>query len=214
MVLSSSAGIMAGDNQLITIDIGGNSNVEIVSQSYEKLHKMVVGNAIRETEINVESGSTLIYNPMPTIPFAQSSFKTTTQIHLEDNTAKLVFTEILTAGRVHSNEIFEYNYYESRLDIFVGPDVVYIDNTYFDPVMFDMTSYGMYEGYTHLLNLIIVNIDVDIEELRTLLNTMEEIMFGATLTYYEDICIKVLAYNAQVLENIVEEILNKLFAYK
>ncbi len=91
VVMSSSAGIMEGDHQHINITVGENCMAEVTSQSYEKIHKMYSENATRETAINVGLGAKFIYNPLPTIPFANSSFKATTKINLHQS-AKLAYS--------------------------------------------------------------------------------------------------------------------------
>ncbi len=206
VVMSSSAGIMEGDNQHINITVGDKCYAQVTSQSYEKIHKMYSENATRETTINVGAGAKFIYNPLPTIPFAHSSFKATTNINLHA-TAKLAYIETISAGRIHHNEKFMYNYYESRLDIHVNNTVVYIDNTYFDPIMFDMNSFGMYEGYTHLLNVVLINWDTTVDIVREQLGKFDDVMSGASLTKFGDIVVKVLANSGQLLEEIVAQIL-------
>ncbi|MBW4872712.1 MAG: urease accessory protein UreD, partial [Paeniclostridium sp.] len=72
IVMSSSAGIMAGDIHEYNITIQDNTNIEITSQSYEKIHKMEEGEAHRKCNIFVGSNSLLKYKPLPTIPFKDS----------------------------------------------------------------------------------------------------------------------------------------------
>jgi urease accessory protein len=43
MLLTASAGIMAGDRQEFTIRVGEHAKMEFVSQSYEKIHQMKEG---------------------------------------------------------------------------------------------------------------------------------------------------------------------------
>ena len=48
MVVKVSAGLMAGDRQSITIALEPGTKVEFLSQSYEKIHQMAEGEAVRE----------------------------------------------------------------------------------------------------------------------------------------------------------------------
>ncbi len=84
---------------------------------------------------------------------------------------------------------------------------MYVDNTYFDPIMFNMNSFGMYEGFTHLLNVVLINWDTTVELVRERVSKFEGIMFGASLTKFGDIVVKVLANSGEILELIVAEIL-------
>ena len=82
MILAVSAGIMEGDTQQIELETETGAVMECTSQSFEKIHKMNAGCAKRETQIRVAEDSTLIYRPLPVIPFAQSDFVSRTEIHL------------------------------------------------------------------------------------------------------------------------------------
>ncbi|ONI44207.1 hypothetical protein AN641_01145 [Candidatus Epulonipiscioides gigas] len=210
MIMSSSAGIMEGDTQSINIDIAEHCKVEVTAQSYEKIHKMKDGVASRDTLITVGTNSTLIYSPKPTIPFSLSSFISSTKIYLKDNTSKLIFAEMLTSGRVHYNENFNYNIYKAQTEIYVADEIVYIDNTCFEPKKIDMNGFLFYEGYTHLLNVILIHYDSNIliNKIRKYLANIEEIIFGASQTYYSALVIKVLARNAQIIEKIFTDIQN------
>ena len=53
MQISVSAGIMEGDKQEISIKALENSKSEIISQAYEKIHKMENGFAQRNIEIEI-----------------------------------------------------------------------------------------------------------------------------------------------------------------
>ncbi|MBQ9624813.1 MAG: urease accessory protein UreD [Clostridia bacterium] len=211
MILSTSSGIMSGDRFNINIEIGENCRSEVTSQSYEKIHKMEEGHAERVNTIKVEKGAILNYMPQPTIPFSRSAFENVTNIELEDESSKLIYHEILSGGRKHYGELFGYTYFQNLTNIFVGGKRVFRDNTYFDPEAFNMEGFGMYEGYTHLSNVVVVNFGNSkelVKELRELLgnHNQEEITFGVTTTEHNDIVIRMFGYEANVLELINTEV--------
>ena len=74
MPLCASAGIMAGDSQNFFYHVKEGADLEVLSQSFEKIHKMDEGAASRTIEVQVDKNATLYYYPQPVIPFAQSSF--------------------------------------------------------------------------------------------------------------------------------------------
>ena len=210
MLLSSSSGIMSGDRYNINVDIGENCRSEITSQSYEKIHKMEEGHAERVNIINVDSGAILNYMPQQTIPFKNSAFENTTTINLKDETSKLLYHEILSSGRVHYGETFGYTYFKNLTDIFVGGKRVYRDNTYFDPEMFNMEGFGMYEGYTHLSNIVIVNFN-DSKELVKMIRDLlaqsnQDITYGVTTTGHDDVLVRIFGYEGNALELINTQI--------
>ena len=74
MPLCASAGIMAGDSQEFSYHVKEGADLEILSQSFEKIHKMDEGSASRTIEVQVDKNAALYYYPQPVIPFAQSAF--------------------------------------------------------------------------------------------------------------------------------------------
>ena len=137
MMQTASAGILKGDTQELNFDIRDNASMELVSQSYEKLHKMDGGNARRDCTIKVGKNALFKYSPLPTIPFYDSGFDSTIHAELADDTSKLILMEILTSGRVAYGETFEYRYYNSLITVRKAGKLIYnldlireiIDNT-------------------------------------------------------------------------------------
>ena len=82
MPLCASAGIMEGDSQEFSYHVKEGADLEVLSQSFEKIHKMDEGSASRTISVQVDPHAVLYYYPQPVIPFAQSSFTSTMTIHL------------------------------------------------------------------------------------------------------------------------------------
>ena len=211
IVMSSSAGIMQGDVHKYNITVNDNTKLEVTSQSYEKIHKMENGEASRGCKIFVGSNSVLKYNPLPAIPFKDSAFNSDMQITLKDESSKLILTDIINCGRVACGEKFEYKYYKSYIEVSCLDKLVYVDNTIYNPSIIDMSGFGMFEGYSHLANMLICNFDNSNEKLdfiREIIERSDEVDGGATLTRSNDINVKIFGHNAQKLTRISEEISN------
>lgn len=207
MMLSVSAGIMEGDRQEVQVEVGENATATIVSQAFEKVHKMKAGNAKRQTSIVVEKGGFLNYSPLPVIPFEDSAFQNDSDIYLADETAKLIYGEILTSGRVGRNENFLYRFYHARTRIFVGEDLVYWDNAKYQPAKNEMSEFCMFEGFTHLSNMVLVNMGNEkLSSIRELIAARSEVEGGATLTHRGDICVRILGNHSEVLLELQEKI--------
>lgn len=209
IVMSSSAGIMEGDKQKYNIIVNDNTKIEVTSQSYEKIHKMEKGNSTRDCNIYIGSNSLLKYNPLPTIPFKDSALDSTIIINLKDKSSKLILTDIISCGRAACGEKFEYKYYKSYIEVTCGDKLVYVDNTIYEPSLIDMNNFGMFEGYTHLANILICNFQYDdekIELIREIIDNNNDLDGGVTLTQYNHISVKVFGKNAQKLTEISEKI--------
>lgn len=165
MVMSVSAGIMAGDRQRVQVKVGPGAALSVTTQAFEKIHRMDDGaSASRETVLSVGRGAYLDYEPLPQVPFAGSSFSSATVAELADASSRLVYGEILSCGRVARNERFGYRRYRNRVEVRVAGDPVFIDNTVYEPEStggaMDMEGIGFYEGFTHLANLVLVNLGI------------------------------------------------------
>lgn len=158
MVMAATPGIMAGDRHTLGYDIGG--SVRVTSQSYTKILGMESGRAERNTEITVREGAFLNFSQTPVIPFAESRFKSNTVIRLESG-ARLIYTDILCAGRTASGERFEFDEYFTRTELYAEGRLVFLDSM--RPRSGGRNeSIGFFEGYTHQGLLFAYGADIEI----------------------------------------------------
>ena len=222
MIMSVSAGTMAGDRQKYSFEIGAGSKVEVTSQAYEKIHGMDSGFASRETEIHVEENAILYFRPQPVIPFAGSDFRSHTRIRLQKPDSRLIMSDILCSGRTAMGEKFSYRRYDNYVEIYKGMEekiLSYRDNTRYEPnqkgenssLTGNMSGFGLYEGYEFLLNLLFCNISLEKEQeqkIRKVLENAESerITGGFTYTWDGDLVIRALGMSAEKLEKLSEQL--------
>lgn len=72
--MSSSGGILQGDEQKINVVMGKNSTARITTQSAIKIYKMENGYASQYIDIRSQEGSYLEFVPHQIISFKSSSF--------------------------------------------------------------------------------------------------------------------------------------------
>lgn len=161
MVMAASAGIMAGDAQSISVQVGEGAALQVTTQAFEKVHRMDEASATRRTRLAVAEGAYLDYSPQPVIPFAGSDFSASTEVELAGPGARLVYEEVLSCGRVARGERFGYRRFANHVVVRCGGVPVYLDNTVFDPAAMPMEDVGFFEGFTHLANLVLVGVPVD-----------------------------------------------------
>ncbi|MBR4019737.1 MAG: urease accessory protein UreD [Firmicutes bacterium] len=222
MPLCASAGIMAGDVQKFSYCVGEGADLEILSQSFEKIHKMDEGSACRQIHVDVASGGTLYYNPQPVIPFAGSAFDSDMEIHLEDATSKLFLLDILSCGRAVSGERFAYRRFSSKVKIYRGGRLVYRDNTCYEPEKMPMEGIGMYEGYSHMANIFLSGCVDEAgafdggktlelqEKIWGILEANPDCEGGVSQLASGDLAVRVFGNRAQILQGIAEKI-KKIF---
>lgn len=213
MLLTASAGIMSGDQQEFQIHVKEGADMKFLSQAYEKIHRMEEGYASRRAEITVEAGARFCYTPLPTIPFCDSDYRSEVEVRLADGSSRFIMTEVLTCGRVAYGESFLYRNYQNRVRIWQGGQLVYYDNTRYQPQQTDMTGFGMYEGFTHLANIVICNEPKDsawIGAVRELIDEQPEMEGGVTQTAYGHTVVRILGMSGQKLTEIQEKILRNV----
>lgn len=212
MMQTASAGILKGDTQEQCFIIEDNAKMELTAQSYEKLHKMDGGSARRDTTIKVGKNALFKYSPLPTIPFKDSGFYSTISCELADDSSQLMLAEILTGGRIGFGERFGYNFYHSHITIRKGGKLIYNDNAQYNPAEMDMESLGMYEGFTHMATLLIVNMKdkADIEMIRGMIDECPKIEGGASMIQSGDVSVKLLGTSADDLYELCEKIMNAM----
>lgn len=234
MPLCASAGIMKGDVQKFDYCVGEGASLEVLSQSFEKIHKMDGGSAKREIRISVAQNAELSYYPQPVIPFAGSAFDSDMEIRLADGTAGLFLLDIISCGRSACDERFAYRRFSSKVRIYRGmgndETLIYRDNTRYEPEKMPMEGIGMYEGYSHMANIFLsalvdaeslshteaaacAEVAVDAvktaelqEQIWAILETEPECEGGVTRLAQGDLAVRVFGNRAQKLQEVAEKI--------
>ena len=187
--------------------------MEVLSQSFEKIHKMDGGCARREVTAKVDPDGVLYYYPQPMIPFAGSAFESEMEIRLADESSFLFMLDIISCGRTAREERFEYRKFASKVRVYRGDRLIYRDNTCYEPEKMPMEGVGMYEGYSHLANLFITAAAFDAEKAAQLQEKIWEIIDsdnecegGVTRLAAGDLAVRVFGNRAQKLQQIAEKI--------
>lgn len=129
-VVSASGGILKGDRYRMSIEMKRGAKAHVTTQGATRVYGTgthnatrnvvqgagqgvlrdsagVVQGATQEISITMEAGSYLEFVPDQIIPYAGSRFRQDTTLVVHD-TATMVYSEIITPGRVAMGEAFEY----------------------------------------------------------------------------------------------------------
>ena len=202
----ASAGVMRGDRQEFFYQIGEGTELEVLSQSYDKIHKMEDGCAQRHIQLEVQHNATLYYAPQPVIPFAHSAFDSTIDIQLTDETSRLFFQDILSCGRTAYGERFAYRRFSSKIMVFRAGELIYRDNTRYEPERMPMESIGMYEGYTHMANVLLFGVDAQTQEEIWELIDAGDCDGGVTALDPHHLVVRLFGVRAQQLQRVSEQL--------
>ena len=222
---SASPGILAGDTQKHNIIVEKGANLEIVSQSFEKIFKMEEGEkAERKISASVGEGGTLIYAPNPCIPFAKSNFVSSTKISLAKD-SRLIYEDCICAGRVAGGEVFDFTRYKNMIEIYREGRMVFRENLFLEgsdgqtrperkALLQGKTMFG---DFTHCGSMLIFGYSkiTSLEKLRSALGLEEKLLYTeekaksnpqkiqieVTENEYGDFIIRCLSNRAESIQN-------------
>lgn len=149
ILMTASAGILAGDQYDVRISVGTGADLTVTGQGYTKLFRSEHNPSCQKTTITVHSGAVLHYLPCPVIPFGGSQFSSQTEVLLAPD-CRFVWSDILSCGRVGMGERFAMQQYHSRLVIRAAQTPVFLDHCLITPEQMDYTSVGFFDGYSHM----------------------------------------------------------------
>lgn len=152
IIMSASPGIMDKDSLVIDVHVKENAQLKLFTQSFNKLHPMKEG-ASQETNVLLDKDSVFNYVPHPVTPFKDSIFKTVNTIHVNDG-ATLIWGDIISAGRVHRDEVFAFRKLHSITRIYQDGKLLVTDNQCLLPQEQPVSDLLFFEGYTHQATLI------------------------------------------------------------
>lgn len=147
MVMSSSPGILSGDEYEFSIRVKENARLQLQSQSYQRLYNME-GSARQSMQVTMEPGSAFYYVPHPVVPHKNSTFTSCNRINMAED-CELLLSEIITCGRKHHGEQFAFNRFHNLFEVYHKNRLVFKDNILLQPGVNPLQAMGMLENYTH-----------------------------------------------------------------
>lgn len=99
--------------------------------------------------------------------------------------------------------------YHNQVCVRKKGNLIYRDNTRYDPEFLQMDGMGMYEGYTHLANLVFFNIaktEKWMTGVRALLDETDHLEGGVTRITSGDVAVRILGRGADALLKILDAI--------
>jgi urease accessory protein len=207
MLMSSSPGILDGDEYDVKIEVEQNSSLQLHTQAYQRLFNMRQG-ATQQMNVHIEYGASFCYLPHPSVPHDQSVFTNRNNFYL-DNNCRFLFGEILTCGRKLNGEEFLFSKYHSISNIYINDKLVIKENLLMQPSLINVHAIGQLEGYTHQASMIYLQEDVDIKKIQlqlTELLSAKNIEAGITAAPANGLIIRLLGNGAEQLYDCLQQI--------
>lgn len=217
MIMSSSPGILSGDNHEIGVIIKKNARLQLQTQSYQRLFNMEE-KASQTMEVKMHHNTSFSYVPHPVVPHESSTFKSHIKIDMADG-CDLTISEIITCGRKHYGEEFKYSHFQNLLEVFHRDRLIMKDNVLLVPEIMPLETMGLLEGYSHQGTLVYVNTkneDVGelIEYFFSELELLEAVSFGISALQTTGFAIRILGNGGEQMFDFFKTVQNKLWAIK
>lgn len=208
MLMSSSPGVLDGDEYQLSIDLAEGCSLELQTQSYQRLFTMKQG-ATQQMRVQMATGSSFCFLPHPVVPHAKSSFSTSNDIYMADG-CSLIWGEVLTCGRKLNGEVFQFSTYHSVTQVFINQRLRIKENLLLQPAVMNLASIGQMEGFTHQASLLYLNEQVLLPAIRdaimTHLATQSGILFGISATPAPGLLIRLLGQQGEQLHTCLKTI--------
>jgi urease accessory protein len=130
---SFGGGLVAGDQTRLDVTLGANTRCFIGTQSstkvYRNPHRLPSGHI---TGARLAEDALLVFAPDPVQAFENSLYSQQQEFHLE-NGAGLMLLDWFGAGRAARGERWAFAGFQSRNDVFISGERVFVDSLLLDP---------------------------------------------------------------------------------
>ena len=107
-ILSTSGGILQGDRYKTSVSLKNKSLAHMTTQGATRIYGMSSNVAIHTMNIELDEDCYFEYMPDQIIPYRDSRYYQEMNLKIHDNST-LVYSEIITPGRVAMGELFQYD---------------------------------------------------------------------------------------------------------
>jgi urease accessory protein len=208
-IMDVSPGLLDGDSYELNLQIEDNAHLIVTNQSFTKVHPTPYQSAELIQNLQLGKGAVLEYMPEPTIPYAGSRFKGRIKVDLEEGAA-LLYADIVTPGRTHRGELFQYNSYSSRFEVYRQQQLIVWDQFLLEPAIHWYQGMGAMEDYTHSCTFWIIADQISqtlLDRIRSILplpHRDETILAGASFIGSYGIAVRMLGHNVWQLQELVK----------
>ena len=201
MLMSSSPGVLDGDQYEMSIIVGEGCQLTLDTQSFQRLFQMRNG-ASQTITVSMAKGSSFCYLPHPVVPHGGAIFRSGTKVFLEEE-CTLLWGEVISCGRKLNGEVFRFTSYHGVTEIYQRGKLVVKENLLMKPAENTLAGIGQMEGYTHQATLLYLDESAPVDALTDLLvnrlNEVATISFGVSALPVKGIVVRLLGHKAEEL---------------
>lgn len=214
-IMSASGGILQGDRYRIDICMKNDARAHITTQGATRVYSMNSNNATQMINVNLEENAYLEFIPDQIIPYRNSRFyqKLTLNVH---NNATLIYSEIITPGRVAMGESFAYDvcYLKTTAKNQHGK-YRFVDITNIEPKKQKLSAFGILGEYQIIGTIYILTKEQYItelyEEIDSVLVDSKDIFGGITIMKDNSgLLVRILGNNTEQIKDVIFNIVATL----
>ena len=184
-LLSTSGGILQGDRYRTSVSLRNQALAHMTTQGAMRIYGMESNVATQTMDVNLDENCYLEYIPDQIIPYKNSRYYQEMNLKIHDN-ATLVYSEIITPGRVARGESFQYDvcYMRTRCKNQEG-EIRFLENMKIEPRKQKVNSVGILGKHNILGTVYIVtekNTVIELEgEINDGIKNLHDVVAGASI---------------------------------
>jgi urease accessory protein len=157
-------GLCGGDRIDIRIAVERGARVVVTTPAATRVLSMdAASRAVQRVELHIAAGATLEYYPAVTIPFPDSAFSQTIDVHAEPG-ARVGVLETWALGRTSRDEYLRFRSLSSRTSVHVDGALAYADATELHPTRCRLDGAGLLAGRRYLASGVWLGVDLDAQQ--------------------------------------------------
>ena len=211
-IISPSGGILQGDRYRTNITLKNNAISHITTQGATRVYSMNSNSASQIVNITLDENCYLEYIPDQIIPYQNSRYYQKVNLNIHDN-ATLIYSEVLTPGRVAMNENFDYDicylrtYCKNQNNKFRC-----LENMKIEPKSQNLKTEGIFGKFDIVGTVYILTKKENVAELENKINKnleqFDDISTGTSILPNDSgIIVKILGNNTENIFEIIYELL-------
>ena len=211
-VISPSGGILQGDRYRTDVSLKNKAMAHMTTQGATSIYSMNSNFASQIVNITVDENCYFEYIPDQIIPYKNSRYYQKVNLNIHDN-ATLVYSEILTPGRVAMEESFEYDIcYLRTLCKNQDKKIRFLENTKIEPKKQKLKNFGILGEYSIVGTVYILTRKENVMELENSINEnikkIDAISIGTSILPDESgIVIRILGNKTENISDVIFKIL-------
>jgi urease accessory protein len=211
-IISPSGGILQGDRYRMDITLRNHAFAHITTQGATRIYRMERNYATQIINIDVDEDCYFEYIPDQVIPYRDSRFYQEANLSVHDSST-LLYSEIITPGRVASGEHFDYDicYMKATAKDHNGR-LKFTDVAMLEPKKRDMNVFGVLSNHDVVANMYIITKNKKLQEINmgvnAALKAVPKVYAGASILPSNcGVGIRMLGNTASELRNVIYEII-------